>query len=367
MMLSELSAEGLDYRPHFSFSHFDWWLFIPMVLIVSYGVVVISSFSWVAVQQQLAFAGLGLVLYLGLMRMDYRLWKSLAPIVYGGVCALLLATALTGTAQRGSVRWLTVGGFTFQPSELGKLVVVIGLASLLTQPFFRRWDLMALLVSIALVLIPAGLVYAQPDLGTALLLVIILGWVVWVAGINTLYLGILVSGGLLLLIPFWFYLQDYQQERVLTFFNPMRDPLGAGYHVLQSKIAAGSGIWFGRGYGQGTQTHLQFLPDFQTDFIFSALAEEWGFVGAILLLLLFGVLFCRLISVARQARDDFGTLLVSGVFAMLFFQTLVNVGMNLGLMPVTGIPLPLVSVGGSSMVTTLMALGLVQSVSLRRQ
>lgn len=346
--------------------HFDFFLFLPMFLLLCYGIVVVRSFSVESARTQTFFALAGLGGYMLLSIVDYKIWQQLATWIYICTSGLLLLTFLVGVVSRGSARWLSVGGaIAFQPSEFAKIAVVIAIAFFLTSRWWVGNNFLSFLLSLAVISIPAGLVFLQPDLGTAILLISI--WIILLLGakVNLAYMLTLGTIGLVSAIPLWSLLHSYQKERILTFFNPTRDPLGTGYHVIQSQIAAGSGMLTGRGYGQGTQSHLQFLPDFKTDFIFAALAEEWGFVGAMLLLLLFGILFYKIFQVAKNTKSSFGFFLTLGVLAMVFVQTAINIGMNLGVMPVTGIPLPLISVGGSSMLATIWALGLVQSVAMR--
>jgi len=241
------------------------------------------------------------------------------------------------------------------------------LAFLLKQNVGSRLPFRAFLISLVLTAVPVVLVYFQPDLGTAIILLVIWLGIIVAAGIKPLYLFLMAFLGLGTLVPLWSVLKDYQQKRIISFLNPALDPLGSGYNVLQAQIAVGSGQFWGRGFGRGTQSHLQFLPEHYTDFIFAALSEEWGLIGSVALLLFFAVLLCRVLVVARAARDDFGTLIAVGVFSFLLPQIFINIGMNLGVMPITGIPLPLVSYGGSSLWVTMMALGLVQSVAIRRK
>jgi len=273
---------------------------------------------------------------------------------------------VSGVVTRGAVRWLEIGAQQFQPSEFSKVALILFLASLLRKrcgSVSRK----IFLLSLASTMLPVVLVYFQPDLGTAIILLTIWLGLIIAAGLKPVNLFLMLAGGLGFLVPLWSLLKDYQRQRILNFLNPALDPLGGGYNVLQSTIAVGSGQIWGRGFGRGTQSHLQFLPEYHTDFIFASLSEEWGFVGSTLLLLFFAVLLLRILVIAREARDDFGSLLVVGVFSFLLPQVFINTGMNLGLMPITGIPLPLVSYGGSSLWVTMMALGLVQSVAMRRK
>lgn len=338
-----------------------------MLLLSAYGILVISSVAPEAAREQLIFFAVGLLFYLLILFLGYRFFRFLAWPLFGLTLLLLLFTYFRGTVSYGAARWLSWGSFSFQPSEIVKLVLIITLAHFFSSRRFDPHPWRAYLFSVLLVLLPASFVFLQPDLGTTLVLVAIGLGMGLVAGLPRRY----YLWSFLLLaavaVPTWFLLKPYQQARLATFLEPTRDPLGAGYNVIQSVIAVGSGGLLGRGFGRGTQSHLKFLPAHHTDFIFASLSEEWGFWGAFLFLLLAVFLLWRLLRLAQSAADNFGVFLAMGVFTMLFFQMAVNVGMNLGLLPITGIPLPLISSGGSSLLTTLVSLALVQSLALRRQ
>jgi rod shape determining protein RodA len=267
----------------------------------------------------------------------------------------------------GARRWVDLGVLQLQPSELMKIALVLALARYfhtvslddVRRPFY-------LLPPLALVLAPAGLVLRQPDLGTAIMLVMVGGIVFFMAGVRLWKFAvvILATGGA---VPIaWNFLHDYQKNRILTFLSPENDPLGAGYHILQSKIALGSGGMFGKGFLQGTQSHLNFLPEKQTDFIFTMLAEEFGMVGGLLLLSLYLLLFVYGYAIAFRSRNHFGRLLALGLTANLFLYVFINIAMVMGLVPVVGVPLPLISYGGSVMMTAMISLGLISSVSIHR-
>ncbi len=344
----------------------DPFLFLAMILALIFGLVAILSTNPEAFGRQIIFALTGLVIYSGVSLFDYRLLKNVSIGLYAAITGLLGLVLVSGAVTRGTVRWLEVGTQQFQPSEFSKIALILILASLLRKHAgFLSLKIFA--TSLALTTLPVILVYFQPDLGTSIILLAIWLGVIVAAGLKPAYLFLMLTGGLGLLLPLWSLLKDYQRQRLISFLNPTLDPLGGGYNVLQSTIAVGSGQIWGRGFGRGTQSHLQFLPEHHTDFIFASLSEEWGFVGAMLLLLFFAVLLVRILLVAREADDDFGTLTAVGVFSFLLPQVFINVGMNLGIMPITGIPLPLVSYGGSSLWVTMMALGLVQSVAVRRR
>jgi rod shape determining protein RodA len=271
-----------------------------------------------------------------------------------------------GRTKLGSTRWIDFGFFNFQPSEIFKIILVLSLSHFLVRK--EEISTIDFLIYLGMIALPVILVLLEPDLGTALIYVII-GIFLFLAcrtrEIYLLFSGLLIA----ILMPiFWFFiLRPYQRERILTFLDPQHDPFGSGYNVLQSTISVGSGGWLGRGLGHGLQSQLNFLPIAHTDFIFASLAEELGFIGAGLLLILFLVLIFRLVSIGVLAKDALGRYIAFGVAVMILFQVLINVGMNIGIMPVTGIPLPLISHGGSSLFSTMIALGIVGSIFIRRK
>jgi rod shape determining protein RodA len=299
---------------------------------------------------------------------DYRILERLALPLYLGTLALLAVLLVVGPVINGSQRWLVLGSLRLQPSELAKLALLVLFARILTRrasaPELRLRDLIgpALLAAA-----PVALVLRQPDLGTAMLLALIAGTFVLFSRIRIRSLLWLGAAGVAAAGSAWFfYLHDYQKERVLTFLDPDRDPLGSAYHAIQSQIAVGSGGWFGMGFLRGPQSQLDFLPEQQTDFVFSVLAEEWGFVGAAVVLLLYLAILVRGLLVARDAKEPFGAYLAIGIVALLFWPAVINVAMVIGLAPVVGVPLPLLSYGGSSLVTCMAGLGLLINVSMRR-
>lgn len=345
-------------------TRFDWWLILIVVLLLALDLTVLTSINPPAVTSQLLFAGLAGIVFLAIARTDYRLWKSLALPLYILSLLLLLLTLGFGQTIGGASRWLALGPLQFQPSEIVKPLLVLCFAAWLETP---RWQLKSLLLLTAAAFLPIWLIFRQPDLGTSLMLIVAWASLIFAAGLPIRIIAII---GLFLSLstPFvWKLLQPYQRQRVITFLNPAADPLKTGYQAIQAMITIGSGQLLGRGLGRGTQTHLQFLPEKHTDFIFASLAEELGFLGGALTLLLFFLLLWRILAISRLSRDRFGRLICLGVFSLLFSQVFVNVGMNLGLLPITGVTLPLLSVGGSSLLATLMSLGLVESVALRRQ
>ncbi len=358
--------------------HFDGFSLLLMLAIVGLGVATIYSATYqpdAPAQSPLAWrqaiwATAGLVAAFAMASFDYRRLERWAPALWLAGVVLLAVVPWVGHVGNGSRRWLALGPINFQPSELMKLALIAALArSFHGNAPAGGLRLRQLLVPTLLTGVPVALVMAQPDLGTAGIFVCILASMLFLAGLNRRTLASLAATGLaaLPLLP-WAYerLAEYQKRRIGIFLHPERDPLGAGYHVIQSKIAIGSGGVHGRGFLHGTQNQLHFLPEQHTDFIFSVFAEEWGFVGALVLLTLYALLLLRGLVVVNRAKERFGALLVFGVLANVFWQVAINLGMTTGLLPVVGIPLPLFSYGGSSLVTLMASLGLVLNVNMRR-
>ncbi len=309
----------------------------------------------------------GLVGMLALALVDVRIWLRLAYPLYGVMMGMLVLVEVMGHIGMGAQRWIDLGVFVIQPSELMKITLVLALAR-----YFHGLEdeeigrLSRLVPPVLMVLAPVGLVLLQPNLGTSLLLILTSAALFWGAGVRVWVFLVALGLGLVSLPVAWHHLHDYQKARLMTFVNPEADPLGAGYNILQSKIALGSGGLFGRGFGQGTQSQLQFLPEKHTDFIFVVLAEEWGLVGAVALLLLYAGLLAYGFAIALSCRNLFGRLAALGLTATFFLYVLANVGMVSGLLPVVGIPLPLVSYGGTAMMTLLLGCGLLLGISIHR-
>ncbi|RMF85562.1 MAG: rod shape-determining protein RodA [Nitrospinota bacterium] len=355
--------------------NFDWVLFLQTLLLTGWGVVTIYSATHGRVENGLStlylrqllwviYGLIGLVILLGI---DYQRMEKYAYLLYLFAMALLLLTLLLGTTVSGSRRWLSVGIVSFQPSELGKLGLILALAKYFDEHNQRYYRLRDLGFPALLVSIPFLLIFEQPDLGTAFVLLAIFLAMLFVAGLHSRSLWILGGiGGAMLPVMWFFLLRDYQKERVTALFHPNADPLGAGYHSNQSKIAIGSGGLWGKGFLAGTQSGLSFLPEKHTDFIFSVLAEELGFLGAALLLLLYLCLLLKGLHIAYRAKDRFGMFLAVGVVAMIGIAVIANIGMAIGVLPVVGIPLPLMSYGGSSAVSTLLGIGLLLNIRMRR-
>lgn len=333
---------------------------IAAFLLLSLGITVIYSSSPVLAYQQIIFGVAGFILYLLLRSFDYKSLAGLIKPAYFIALFLLVVTLILGIETRGSVRWIPIGPFNLQPSEFAKPVLILALALFWSKnlPSWRN------IFKSFLILLPiAALIFRQPDLGTSLTVFFIWLIILFASQISLLKLLSIGMAVLLILPTSWFFLQDYQKQRVESFLSPAQDPQGIGFQVIQSTIAVGSGGIFGRGIGRGTQSRLQFLPEFRTDFIFAFISEELGFVGTLILLTLYGVIFYYCLRILNRVGDRFGELIVIGVVGMMFFQIVINVGMNIGLLPITGITLPLLSYGGSSVVTTLLCLGLAASVS----
>ncbi len=354
-------------------THFDWVLLLLVVLVAAIGIINLfsatsaSANALPAYLKQVYWLGLGLFIALGMCAFDYRHLDYLGFLLYGLSILLLLIVLLLGKTSMGATRWISLGGFNLQPSEIMKIVIIITLARYFSaRDHFSAYSLTELGVPFLLLSLPVLLIVKQPDLGTAMLLIFIGGTITLFAGIRRLTLLCLGISGGAGVFGGWFLLHDYQKERIRTFLDPERDPLGTGYHIIQSKIAVGSGGFFGRGFMHGTQSQLSFLPERHTDFAFSVFAEEWGFAGSLVLILLYLLIIIWGIYIARRAADKFGMLLALGVVAMLFWHIVVNLGMVIGLLPVVGVPLPLFSYGGTSMITTMIGVGLLLNVSMRR-
>jgi len=321
-----------------------------------------------AALRQLFWLGVGSLALIAVLVPDYRKLDRVTPFVYVSGILLLIGVLVAAPVINGSQRWLVIGPLRLQPSELFKLIIVLAFARLLSRrQSSRPLGLLDLAIPALVAAAPAVLILRQPDLGTALLVLLCGGSLVLVAPIRFKTVAILGTTGLIGATLAWiFYLHDYQKERVLVFLNPERDPLGSAYHAIQSQIAVGSGGVFGKGWLQGSQTQLDFLPEQQTDFAFSVLGEEWGFLGATFVLTLYVAMMVRGLMIARASKDAFGTYLTVGLVSVFFWMGSINVGMVIGVVPVVGVPLPLVSYGGSSMVTCMVAIGLMMNVSMRR-
>jgi len=363
-----------------SITGYDFLVFLLILIVLSLGVLSIYSvtqgYSVSKVKtplymKQIYWICLGLLAFVVMAWIDYHQIVRWAYPIYAITVILLILVLLMGPVIHGARRWLSFGLFTFQPSEVAKIALLLALAKYFSDDVPKGGlSLSQIIPPSFLLLLPLLLVLKQPDLGTALSISSIFIVMIFVLGFRSrflIYTGLLSA----MLFPFlwqffWGHLKDYQKERLLTFINPASDPMGTGYHVIQSKIAIGSGGLLGKGFMGGTQSQLKFLPEGHTDFIFSVYSEEWGFAGIVFLFFLFFLLILWGIDVAMKAKDVLGSLLAAGIVGLISFYFLINVSMTLGVMPVVGIPLPLMSYGGTSMVTTLAMLGLVVNVKIRR-
>jgi rod shape determining protein RodA len=349
--------------------HIDITLLFAILLLVMYGLLILysaSSKDMNVIQQQGIRIGLGLLIMLGLAQISPMTYQRWAPWLYIAGVICLVAVLITGHIGKGGQRWLNLGIVRFQPSEIMKLAL----------PMFLAWHLhkmhlplllRTLLFSIVIIIIPAVLTAKQPDLGTAILLAVSGASVLLLAGLRWRLIGFFLFLAALCAPVLWYVMYDYQRQRVLTFLNPERDPLGNGYHIIQSKIAIGSGGLFGKGWLNGTQSHLHFLPEHSTDFIFAVCGEEFGFVGSVLLILLFMSIVFRGLYITLKAQDTFTRLLAGSLTLTFFFSFFINMGMVTGILPVVGLPLPLVSYGGSSIVTLMASFGILMSIQTHRK
>ena len=349
--------------------HFDLVLGLLLLAVSGVGLCVLYSASGQSLGMVISQAQrlvLGLVMMIVLAQAPPEFYRAAAPWFYGFSMLLLVAVALLGQHAKGAQRWLDLGVMRFQPSELMKLAAPIAVAAYLQSRHLPP-SFLTLLVSLALIMVPTGLIAIQPDLGTALLVV--------TAGVLALFFGglrwrwiILAAASIAAAAPLlWLKLHDYQRNRLLTFLDPERDPLGAGYHITQSKIAIGSGGLFGKGWLMGTQANLDFLPEAHTDFIFAVYSEELGLIGVLLLLLLYSAIVVRCLVIALRGQDTFQRLLAGSLGLTFFIYVFINCGMVIGLLPVVGVPLPLVSYGGTSAVTLLAGFGILMSVQTHRK
>jgi rod shape determining protein RodA len=392
----------------------DWLLLLFTASLTIFGGLTIYSIELAEgldrSRQHLSIGGMSLLIAIALSRYNYRYLLRWHWLIYALTNVSLIAVMLIGVTANGAQSWIRLGGLNIQPSEFAKIGVVITLAALLHDRDIRNFS--TVVRTLALTAIPWGLVLLQPDLGTSLVFGAIVVMMLYWANINPVWLLILISpiisavlyhlsfstwfiwtlvvtGIVWLTLPvkvvaalsaiaincgavelgniFWSMLKNYQKDRLILFLDPEKDPLGGGYHLIQSRIAIGSGGMWGTGLLEGTQTQLNFIPEQHTDFIFSAIGEEWGFVGCLILLMFFWLVCWRLIWVATKAKDNFGSLLAIGILSIIAFQTIVNISMTIGLAPITGIPLPFISYGRSSLVSIFIGIGLVESVANHRE
>ena len=358
--------------------YLNWALILLIMAVASIGFLMLYSVAggsfdpWS--QAQMKRFGLGMTLMFAVAMIPIWFWRSISAATYLVALVLLVAVEFLGTVGMGAQRWIDLGFMRLQPSELMKIAIVMVLAAYYDWlPMGRKSRPLWVLIPVVLVLMPVYLTLTQPDLGTAILLIAVGGLMMFIAGVHWAYFAALIAAGAGMVTAVfqsrsttWQLLADYQYRRIDTFIDPSIDPLGAGYHITQSKIALGSGGWTGRGFMQGSQSQLNFLPEKQTDFIFTTLAEEFGFLGATSLLTLYALIVFFCVISALSNRDRFSSLLILGLAANFFLYFAVNMAMVMGLAPVVGVPLPLVSYGGSAMLVLLIGFGLVQSAHVHR-
>ena len=349
----------------------NWGLVVVVAMIGGIGLAMLYSAAngsldpW-ASRQAVRFA-IGFAVMLGVALIDIRIWLRYAYILYFATLALLVAVEIFGSIGMGAQRWIDLKVIKLQPSEVMKVTMVLALARYFNG--LSNEDIKSpiyLIVPLVLVFAPAVLVLKQPDLGTAMMLLMAAGVVFFVAGVRLWKFGLVLAAGVAAVPIGWNFLHDYQRQRVLTFLTPETDPQGSGYHLLQSKIALGSGGLFGKGFLEGTQSHLNFLPEKQTDFIFTMLAEEWGMVGGLALLGLYTLILAYGFAIALRSRNQFGRILAVGLASNFFLYVFINIAMVMGLIPVVGVPLPLISYGGTALLTVMLSLGLIMSVYVHR-
>ena len=355
-------------------THFDWPLIGMVLLLACIGILNLYSMTCDGQSagpplylKQISWLLIGFVVMMFIAFVEYRFYSDIAYVAYTVTLLCLLTVLVYGIITSGAQRWVKFGSISFQPSEFVKISLILALAKFFHRPPPRNgYSLKDLVLPFLLLSVPLVLILKQPDLGTAIILFLIFFSILLFVKIRWSSLLTLVIAGMAICPVLWRFLKDYQKKRIITFFNPDLDPLGAGYHIIQSKIAVGSGGIFGKGFMNGTQCKLGFLPEQQTDFIFSALTEEWGLLGSLFVVALYFALILWGLRIAVQSKDRFGAIVAFGVVSMLFWHVFINIGMVLGIMPVVGIPLPLLSYGGSFLLSTLMGVGLLLNVSMRR-
>lgn len=354
----------------------DWLLILAVIALMAFGLVLIDSAThsfavatgkaW-HVQRQSMFMGVGLVIIIISLRFDYQDLRHYAKYLYIFNLVLLIAVMAFGKTQLGAQRWIQIGSFSFQPSEFSKVFLIICLADFIERRIEWLENFKDYVPIFGYIFLPFILVMKQPDLGTALTFMAIFIGMIFVCGFKWKWIVCCTVSFVALMPVLWNILHDYQKNRIRVFMNPELDPYGSGYHVIQSKIAIGSGGLFGKGWLEGTQSQLNFLPENHTDFIYAVAGEEFGFIGTAAIILLYAIIAWRGVIIAINAMDDFGTLLAVGVTSMFMFHILVNIGMTAGIMPVTGVPLPFLSYGVSSLITNMLLVAILLNIKTRQQ
>lgn len=356
-------------------ANIDWTILIVVLALISVGIInlysatspVINSNTIPLFLRQTYWALIGLILIVIIIFIDYHLLERFAYPIYWFSITLLLLVLFIGREASGSQRWLQIASFSFQPSELAKLAVIIALAKYFHKDQIPDGYLLKdLIPPVLITALPIILIIKEPDLGTSAMFALIAFTLFLFLKIRSISLSILAAT-ILVASPFlWRCLAEYQKRRIITFFNPSLDPLGDGYHITQSKIAVGSGGFWGKGFLEGTQNQLRFLPEQHTDFVFSVFAEEWGFLGSSILLIILFFLIIKGFDIAMQSRDKLGILLAFGIVTMFFWHIIINIGMVIGILPVVGAPLPFISYGGSALVINMAAVGILLNIHMRR-
>lgn len=350
----------------------DWVLFFCMLALTGLGVLMIYSATFQTVRadiyvRQLEWCAIATVAFFILLRVDYHFLADYSPVFYFVSLLMLVAVLFFGKRISGAKSWFSLGYFNFQPSEIAKIATILFLARYLSEETRSQLSFKDLLMACLIMGIPMFLIILQPDMGTTITFIPPLLMLLFLAGLKFRWILAAAISGTASLPMLWLFLKPYQKNRILTFLNPGLDPLGSGYQIIQSKIAVGSGGIMGKGlFAKDTQAYLDFIPEKQTDFIFSILGEAFGFVGVLITLGLYFILIYRILNAARQARDRLGTYIVMGILAVFFFHVLVNISMIIGMMPITGLPLPLMSYGGSSLLTTFLGFAIIMNVRMRR-
>ncbi|MBU2576072.1 rod shape-determining protein RodA [Patescibacteria group bacterium] len=343
----------------------DFRMMVSVLALCILGLVIIHSLTWPEDDRfvrQIFFLGIGLAVFIGVQFWNINFWRNASLVLYVSVIAFLLGLILFGEATRGARGWIMLGTFGIQPAEFAKIATILFLSTTLEKMQFDLAKIRHVVLSLLIIGIPVFLTIIQPDLGSAFIILISGLVMILYTGLDKKKLIALFLAGILVLISAWFIvMQDYQKERVLTFLNPQSDLLGSGYNVTQSIVAIGSGGIFGRGLGLGTQSQLNFLPEQETDFIFASIAEELGFMGAAILILVFIFFLWRLYLILQKGGSAFTNFLVLGIIIMFLSQIVINIGMNMGVFPVTGITLPFISYGGSSLVASFFGLGIIMT------
>ena len=354
------------------YRQFDAVMFFCIISLVLLGVLMIYSATFQSASQdmyirQLQWFAVALVVFFILLNIDYHVLADSSLPLYIGSLVLLVAVLIFGKRISGAKSWFTLGYFNFQPSEIAKIMAVLFLAKYLSDETRMFLVFRDFVLAGAIMLVPMFLIILQPDMGTTLTFLPPLIVLMFLAGMRYKWILAAIFAGIACMPLFWLFLKPYQKDRILTFVDPTKDPLGAGYQIIQSKIAVGSGRIFGKGlFSKQTQAYLDYIPEKHTDFIFSVLAEDFGLIGVVLTLGVYFILMVRMLSTAKQARDRVGVFIVMGLFSVFVFHFVVNVGMIVGLMPITGLPLPLMSYGGSSLISTLAAMAIIMNVRMRR-